>query len=126
VETTATAVLSAVVLWVALVVALLLAGRRTHAVAVARFIPDAVVLFKRLLADQRVARRHKLLLLATIGYLALPIDLVPDFLPIAGQLDDVLLVTLALRLILRSSSRMLLEELWPGPPESLRALQRFV
>lgn len=54
------------------VVALLLLGRREAARALAGFIPDCIVLFRRLMGDDRVTRRHKLLLGALIGYLALP------------------------------------------------------
>ena len=60
------------------------------AVALARFIPDCIVLFKRLLGDQRVSGWRKAAIVLLIGYLAMPIDLVPDFIPVAGQLDDVL------------------------------------
>jgi hypothetical protein len=65
--------------YAALVVALVVAGQRTTARALAGFIPDCIVLFTRLLRDPRAPRRKKLLLVALIGYLALPFDLVPDF-----------------------------------------------
>ena len=107
------------VLYAALVLVLIVAGRRSHAVALMRFIPDCVVLLKRLIGDERVPRRSKIVLGALVGYLLLPIDLVPDFIPVAGQLDDVLVAALALRASLRSSGTDLIAELWPGPPESL-------
>lgn len=72
----------------------MIAGRRQDARALAGFIPDCIVLFRRLLADKRLPRRSKLLLVALIGYLAMPIDLIPDFIPIAGQLDDAIIVAL--------------------------------
>src|SRR5256885_14031917 len=108
------------VVWLALVGALLLVGRREEARALATFIPDCVVLVSRLLRDERVPRRRKLLLVALIGYLALPFDLVPDFIPIAGQLDDVLIVALVLRHVLRGAGEAVLREHWPGPETSLR------
>jgi uncharacterized membrane protein YkvA (DUF1232 family) len=111
--------------WALFVGLLLLAGRRSDAVALARFIPDCVVLFRRLLADPRVPRSRKLVLLALIAYLLLPLDLVPDFIPIAGQLDDAILAALALRFVLRSAGRPLVAEHWPGPPESLAAILRM-
>lgn len=113
-----------VCVYAGLVLALVVAGRRSHAIALIRFIPDCVVLLKRLLGDSRVPRSSKLILGALVGYLLLPIDLVPDFIPIAGQLDDVLVAGLALRISLRSSGPELIAELWPGPPESLQLVLR--
>jgi uncharacterized membrane protein YkvA (DUF1232 family) len=114
-----------VLLWAVVVIGLLLAGRATDARALARFIPDCLVLMKRLLADPRVPRRRKLLLVGLLGYLALPFDLVPDFIPIAGQLDDVIVVALVLRSFVRSGRDELIREHWPGPAESLDALLRI-
>jgi uncharacterized membrane protein YkvA (DUF1232 family) len=114
------------VVYAAFVLALILAGRRRDARDVARFIPDCIVLVRRLLGDPRVPRRHKLLLGALVGYLALPIDLVPDFIPVAGQIDDVLVVALALRVVLRAGGSELLREHWPGPESSLAFVLRFL
>jgi uncharacterized membrane protein YkvA (DUF1232 family) len=110
----------------AFVVALIVAGRGQGARDVVRFIPDCIVLVRRLLGDPRVSRRHKLLLGALIGYLALPFDLVPDFIPVAGQIDDALFVVLALRAVLRGSGSELLREHWPGPESSRGLVLRFV
>jgi uncharacterized membrane protein YkvA (DUF1232 family) len=103
---------------------LCLIGRRTDARALAGFVPDCVVLFRRLLGDRRVPRRSKALLGVAALYLALPIDLVPDFIPVAGQLDDALLVALVLRLMLRGRTH-LIHEHWPGPEPSLRVMLRL-
>jgi uncharacterized membrane protein YkvA (DUF1232 family) len=119
------AAVGAVALYAACVVVLVVAGRRGEARALAGFIPDCIVLFKRLLADPRVPQRRKALLAGMIGYLALPFDLVPDFIPVAGQLDDAILVGLVLRAVLRSSGSELLPEHWPGPAQSLRVIERF-
>jgi uncharacterized membrane protein YkvA (DUF1232 family) len=108
------------------VTALMLAGRRGVARAVAGFIPDCVVLVSRLLADPRVPRRRKLLLGALVGYLALPFDLVPDFIPVAGQLDDAIIVALALRAVLHSGGPGLVHEHWPGPDSSLVVILRLI
>lgn len=107
------------------VLALVLAGRRSEARALATFIPDCVILFKRLLADKRVSGWRKGLIFALIAYLAMPIDLVPDFIPIAGQLDDAIIVALVLRVTLRSGGPRLLREHWPGPEESLAVVSRL-
>jgi uncharacterized membrane protein YkvA (DUF1232 family) len=109
----------------AFVLILLVAGRRTDARAVARFVPDCVILFRRLLGDHRVSGWRKALLAGLVLYLASPIDLVPDFIPVAGQLDDAILVALTLRVVLRAGGPALIREHWPGPDPSLRAILRL-
>jgi uncharacterized membrane protein YkvA (DUF1232 family) len=104
---------------------LVAAGRRTDARALAGFVPDCVVLVKRLLGDPRVPRRRKAILILLAGYLALPFDLVPDFIPVAGQLDDAIVVALALRAVMRSGGEGLLREYWPGPESSLELVRRI-
>jgi hypothetical protein len=74
-----------VAIYAAFAIWLLGAGRRQDARALAGFIPDCLVVFRRLLADERVPRRRKLLLIGLIAYLAMPFDLVPDFIPVASQ-----------------------------------------
>ncbi|HZR95513.1 MAG TPA: DUF1232 domain-containing protein [Gaiellaceae bacterium] len=113
------------VVYTAAVVALVIAGRRGDARALATFVPDCIVLVTRLVHDPRVPRRHKLLLLALVGYLALPFDLVPDFIPVAGQLDDAIVVALVLRHVLRAGGEPLVRELWPGPERSLALILRL-
>jgi uncharacterized membrane protein YkvA (DUF1232 family) len=115
--------LAAVVLvYAAAVLALVAKGRRDDARALVGLIPDCVVLIKRLLQDPRVPRRRKLLLAFLIAYLVSPIDLVPDFIPVVGQLDDAILVALVLRALLRGGGDPLVREHWPG---SERALALF-
>jgi uncharacterized membrane protein YkvA (DUF1232 family) len=110
------------IVYAVFVVALIVAGHRPSLRDLARFIPDCVVLVGRLLRDPRVPRRHKLILGALVGYLALPFDLVPDFIPVAGHLDDVLVVALTLRAVLKGTRGDLLREHWPGSPSSLALL----
>jgi uncharacterized membrane protein YkvA (DUF1232 family) len=93
--------------------------------AVAGFVPDCLVLFSRLLRDERLARRHKLLVGALIPYLAMPFDLIPDFVPVAGQLDDALIVVFVLRRVVRTNPTLVREH-WPGPPASLGFLLRLL
>lgn len=110
--------------WAGFVVSLAAAGRRGDARALATFIPDCVVLVTRLARDPRVPRRRKLLLLALAAYLASPLDLVPDLVPVAGQLDDVIVVGLVLRHLVRAGGEPLIRELWPGPEQSLALVLR--
>jgi uncharacterized membrane protein YkvA (DUF1232 family) len=114
-----------VVAYAGFVLVLLVLGRRDDARAVARFVPDCVVLFRRLLADPRVRRRDKVLLAALVPYLLLPFDLIPDFIPVAGQLDDAVLVALVLRRVLQGAGREVVEEHWPGPRASLTLVLRL-
>jgi uncharacterized membrane protein YkvA (DUF1232 family) len=100
-------------------------GRHEDARAFATFIPDCIVLVTRLARDPRVPRRRKLLLVGLGGYLALPFDLVPDFIPVAGQLDDAIIVALVLRHFVRAGGESMIRELWPGPEQSLSLILRL-
>jgi uncharacterized membrane protein YkvA (DUF1232 family) len=115
------ALAAAAALYAGFVLALVAAGRRADARAWAGVIPDCLVLLKRLVADERVPRSRKLLLAAVLAYLAMPFDLVPDFIPVAGQLDDAIIVAAALRSVLRAAGEAPVREHWPGP-ESTRGL----
>jgi len=118
--------LAVVVLLYALLVGVLLAaGRRQDARALAGFIPDCIVLCARLARDPRVPRRKKALLAALAAYLALPFDLVPDFLPVVGQLDDAILVAIVLRSLLKAGGEPMITEHWPGPASSLAIVLRL-
>jgi uncharacterized membrane protein YkvA (DUF1232 family) len=83
-------------------------------------VPDCAVLFKRLLRDPRVPRRSKATLVLVIPYLAMPFDLIPDFIPVLGQLDDALLVVAVFGYVARTAGREVIEELWPGSERGLR------
>ena len=113
-----------VALYAAFALALFAFGRRSDARALAGFVPDCLILFKRLLADSRVPPTRKPALALLVGYLALPFDLIPDFIPVAGQLDDAILVALVLRLVLRGGPA-LLDEHWPGPPQGGALIRRL-
>ena len=116
----------AVALYALLILALVVFGRSDLVRGVAGFIPDCLVFVKRLLGDPAVPRRAKLLLAGLAAYLALPFDLVPDFIPVAGQLDDAIVVALVLRAALRAAGSAAVEKHWPGPIESRRIIARLV
>jgi uncharacterized membrane protein YkvA (DUF1232 family) len=116
------ALLATVAVYALAVAALALAGRREDAVAVARLVPDCVVLARRLARDPRVGRRERLLLLGLVGYLLVPFDLVPDFVPVAGALDDAIVVIWVLRRVLRGAGPDAVAANWPGPARSLGVL----
>jgi uncharacterized membrane protein YkvA (DUF1232 family) len=111
-------------LYAAAVAAFVVAGRHEGARAVAGFVPDCVVLFSRLLRDERLPRRHKLLVAVLIPYLAMPFDVIPDFIPVAGQLDDAVVVALVLRRLVRVNPGLVREH-WPGPDASLAVVLRL-
>ena len=110
---------ASVALWLLLIMILLALGRRHDARDVAGFIPDCIVLFKRLLQDDRVPSRAKVALALLVPYLALPLDVVPDFIPVAGQLDDAILVAAVIAYVVRRSGREVVTELWPGSERGL-------
>jgi uncharacterized membrane protein YkvA (DUF1232 family) len=111
-------------LYVVGIASLIAAGRREDARALAGFIPDCIVLVSRLARDRRISRPRRAVLFGVLGYLALPIDLVPDFLPGIGQLDDAVVLGLALRVVVRGGGSELVREAWPGPQASLTIVLR--
>jgi uncharacterized membrane protein YkvA (DUF1232 family) len=113
-------------LWALLIVLLVLLGRRGDARELARFIPDCIVLLKRLLGDPRIPKRAKIAIALLIPYLAMPFDLVPDFIPVAGQLDDAILVAATIAYVARRAGPEVIEELWPGSDRGLRVILALV
>jgi uncharacterized membrane protein YkvA (DUF1232 family) len=118
------ALAATVAVYAAIALVLLIAGRRTEARALAGFIPDCIVLFRRLLGDPAIPRRRKAALWATVAYLAMPIDLVPDFFPVIGQLDDAIVCGLVLRYVLRGGGPEAIRRHWPGPQASMNVILR--
>ena len=111
--------------YAALIGVLTVGARQWDVRMIARAVPHCAVLFKRLLGDSRVPTRWKLASGFALVYLAVPFDLVPDFIPVAGQLDDAILVALVLRGLLRSAGPRLVRQHWPGPVALLGPLERF-
>ena len=119
-----TALAIAALAYLACLGALVAAGRRSDAQALARLVPDCLVLLRRIVGDPRVPRRSKVVLVAALAYIAVPIDLVPDFLPVVGYLDDAVILALALRSALKVAGWPLVAEHWPGSEQSLAGLVR--
>ena len=111
--------------WVGFVAFLYVVGRHSEARAFAGFIPDCLLLVRGLLTDSRVRRTDKLFLGGLLVYLALPFDLVPDFIPVAGQLDDVLVVGWVLRRLVRRAGAEVVRQYWRGPEQSLGLILRL-
>jgi uncharacterized membrane protein YkvA (DUF1232 family) len=114
-----------VALYAAFVGTLVVYGRGEQVRAWARVLPDGIVLVRRLLRDPRVPRARKLSLLALALYLASPIDLVPDIVPVAGHLDDAIVFALVLRGVLRAAGPEVVREHWPGDAAMLDRLLRL-
>ena len=88
----------------------------------AGIVPDCVTAIRRLRRDPRVPRRAKVVVALAGLWLLSPIDLLPEFLPVIGPLDDVLVVALALRYAARQVPREVLVAAWPGEPRLLERL----
>ena len=91
----------------------------------ARLIPDIARLVPRLARDRTLATGIRVRLWLLLAYLVSPIDLVPDMLPVIGWADDVILVLLVLRSVVRHAGAEALERHWPGSPIGLAALCRM-
>jgi uncharacterized membrane protein YkvA (DUF1232 family) len=88
----------------------------------AGFVPDCVTTVRRLRGDPRVPRRAKVVVAFAGLWLLSPIDLLPEFLPVIGPLDDVVVVALALRYAARQVPREVVVAAWPGEPRLLEHL----
>ena len=87
--------------------------------------PDAIRLVSRLSRDQALSRTIRLRLLLLLGYLAIPIDLVPDFVPVIGYADDAIVIGLVLRSVIRRAGPEVVRQHWPGTEAGLSTLARL-
>jgi uncharacterized membrane protein YkvA (DUF1232 family) len=110
--------------WVVSVLALILAGRKVEAKQLARLLPDLAALLRGLLRDPRVPPGSRVLLWIAIVWVVSPIDLLPEFLPVIGPLDDVIVVALVLRHLVKKAGPEVVRDHWRGDPAMLeRALR---
>jgi uncharacterized membrane protein YkvA (DUF1232 family) len=114
------------VAWLALVVALLVARPRGSLLREAlRLLPDVVRLVRRLAADRTLPRGVRVRLGLLLAYLAIPIDPIPDFIPVLGYADDAILVAAVLRSVVRRAGLDAVRAHWPGTDEGFSALVRI-
>lgn len=116
------AVACALVLWLIAIAVLVALGRRSRAGELATLLPNLVGLFRGLLADPRVPRSSKRWLWFALAWCISPIDLIPEFVPVAGPLDDAIVAALVLRHVLRRTDRTILADHWHGEPATLDAI----
>ena len=104
--------------------ALALAAIKRKARTLAGYAPEITILCARLVDDPRVSPFDKLKLRALAWYLGLRLDLIPDFVPVIGRLDDALVVALAIRTALKSADADLIRQHWPGPQPAPNSILR--
>ncbi|MGH2678908.1 MAG: YkvA family protein [Actinomycetota bacterium] len=113
-----------IALWVLAALMLFRLGRKTIARELLSFLPNLARLFGSLLRDERVPRSSKALLLFGAAWLASPIDLIPEFLPGIGVLDDAVVAGIVLRQLVRRAGPDVVRDHWRGDPRSLALLLR--
>jgi uncharacterized membrane protein YkvA (DUF1232 family) len=114
-----------IAIWIVIVVALVVVGRALLARELAFLLPNLIRLFAGLLRDARVPLRAKVVLAVASLWLASPIDLIPDFIPIVGSLDDAVVAALALRFLLSTTDGSVVREHWRGDPATLERMLRI-
>lgn len=111
--------------WLVLVVVLLVARPRGGALREAlRILPDVLRLVRRLAADRSLPRGVRVRLALLLGYLAFPLDPIPDFIPVLGYADDAIIATLVLRSVVRRAGLDAVRAHWPGTDDGFAALVR--
>lgn len=116
------------VVWLALVSLLLLGSRGSRSEDLRealRLVPDVVRLLRRLTADTDLPRGVRWRLALLLAYLVMPLDLIPDFIPVLGYLDDAVVVAIALRLVIKAAGDEALARNWPGTPRGLDVVRRL-
>ncbi len=114
------------ILWAAMLIALWIGRPDELSLRDAvRLLPDVVRLLRRLARDTTTPRGVRVRLWLLLGYLAMPFDLVPDFVPVLGYADDAIIVAVALRSVTRHAGMGAIERHWPGTPDGLAAVRRL-
>ncbi len=118
----AIALLIALGIYLALIAVLIVIGRRWLAREAAMLLPNLIRLFHGLLGDPSVPWNAKVALGAGIAYLAMPLDLIPDFIPVVGGFDDAIVAALVLAYVVRVSGRSAVDRHWHGDPRIIARL----
>jgi uncharacterized membrane protein YkvA (DUF1232 family) len=119
-------VITLVVLWVVLLIGLAWLGPQGSTLRdAARIVPDTVRLVHRLAGDPSLGRGVRLRLFVLLAYLALPIDLVPDIIPVVGYADDVIVIGVVFRSVMQHAGAEVVRRHWPGSPEGFIVLTRL-
>jgi uncharacterized membrane protein YkvA (DUF1232 family) len=112
--------------WLLALIALVLVRPRGNLLTEAvRLLPDLLRLIPRLARDSSLPRGVRIRLWLVLVYLAMPIDLIPDFIPVLGYADDAIVVAAVLRSVIRHAGPDALEHHWPGTPDGLAAVRRL-
>mgnify|MGYP001250905576 FL=1 len=90
-----------------------------------RILPDTLRLVRRLAADPTLPRGVRIRLALLVAYLAIPLDLIPDFIPVLGYADDAIVITAVLRGVVRRAGLEAVRTLWPGTNDGFTALCRL-
>jgi len=119
-------IVSLVVLWLVLLIGLAwLRPRGSTLRDAARIVPDTARLVHRLARDRNLGRGVRIRLFLLLAYLALPIDLVPDIIPVLGYADDAIIIGVVLRSVMRHAGPEAVRQHWPGSPDGLTVLARL-
>jgi uncharacterized membrane protein YkvA (DUF1232 family) len=112
--------------WIALLIALLIAKpERGQLKEALRLLPDLLRLLRRLAADRTLPRGVRIRLALLLAYLAMPFDLIPDFIPVLGYADDAIIVTAVLRSTVHRAGLDAVRRHWPGTDDGFAALSRL-
>jgi uncharacterized membrane protein YkvA (DUF1232 family) len=114
-------------LWLVLVAFLAMARPKGNALTESlRLLPDLLRLVTRLARDSELPQGVRIRLWLLLGYLALPIDLIPDFIPVLGYADDAIIIAFVLRSVIRHAGPDALARHWPGTPEGLSTVRHLI
>jgi len=112
--------------WLTLVIGLVIARPQRGLLREAlRLLPDVLRLVRRLAANKTLPRGVRLRLGLLLAYLACPIDLIPDFIPVLGYADDAIIVTAVLRSVVRRAGIDAVRAHWPGTDDGFAAIARL-